>query len=482
MEEPSIHVAHEKPDLTRVPIVRGVLSLALPVAASQFLETSYNVVNGIWVGHAGTEALAAINAAAFFVWLIYSQLGVVSTGTAAVVANCVGARRRDQAEEVANQALVLALASAVLLCVLGLVSHVRVLEWMGLTPGVVAQGSLYLRVIFLILPAIAFDEVMAAILRGYGDARTPTVVWGGVLIVNIALLPVFVEGCGPVPALGIVGAGISTAIAMTLGVAVYLVLLARGRLPFRLKRGAFVRFEFMRDVLRIGFPTSFSSVVFCLVYMGLTRIISDFGTPAVAAVGIGHRVESVAYMTCLAFSLAAITMVGQNKGAGHLDRARRSAWVATGLASLVSVGMSVVMVVFPVSLAGLFSRDPEVVRMGAEYLRIIGSVQAFMALDVVLEGAFSGAGNTVPPMIISIPLTLARIPCAWWVAERMAVGLSGVWWVISGLMVVRGIVMAWWFSRGYWERHAVLGRSGFDLPGLEVPNVLLHSEVEHAKS
>lgn len=466
-------------DLTRAPILRGVLALAVPVFASQFLETSYNVVNGIWVGRVGTDALAAINASAFFVWLVYSQLGVVSTGTASLVANYVGADRRDDARRVAAQSLVLGLLVAVALSFVGVAVHGAVLRLMGLDAGVVEQGRSYLRLIFLALPMMAVDEVMAAVLRGYGDTRTPTLVWAGVLLVNIGLVPIFVHGYGPVPALGIQGAGVSTAIAMTCGVLAYGVLAWRGRLGFHFGRGDFTQRHFMRDILRIGFPTSFSSVVFCLVYMGLTRVISEFGTAAVAAVGIGHRVESMSYMTCLSFSMAAVTIVGQNKGAGHLDRAARAAWVATTIAALCTLCYSIVMISCGGPLARVFTDDAAVVEAASAYIRIVGFSQVFMALDIVLEGAFSGAGDTVPPMVIAIPLTLARIPAAWYVSQRLGWGLSGVWWVITGLMILRGIVMALWFARGGWKLRAVLRPTDpIEIAGVEDAAAVLHAEME----
>ncbi len=448
--------AASTPDFTTVPIARGVMYLAVPVFASQFLETSYNIVNGIWVGRVGTDSLAAINASAFFVWLIYSQLGVVSTGTSALVAHCVGAGRRQDAARVAAQGVLLSVGVGTLLSLLGLLLHRAVLRAMGLDATVCALASSYLFIIMSIIPIMAFTEVHAAILRGYGDTRTPTRIWAAVLLLNTILVSCLVSGRGPWPRLGIVGAGWSTAIAMLFGLAVYVWLLAGRRLPFTLAGPATAGHDFVRDILRIGFPTSFSSVVFCLVYMGLTRILSEFGTSAVAAVGIGHRVESLSYMTCIAFSLAAITMVGQNKGASLIERAERSAWSATGLASIACFVYCVVMVSWPHQLAAVFSRDPAVIEVAAGYVRIVGLAQLFMAVDVVLEGAFSGAGDTVPPMLLSIPLTLARLPCAWWFGVHRGGGVFAVWWVIAALMVGRGALMAAVFAAGRWKSKQVL--------------------------
>lgn len=447
------------PDLTRGPLVWGLLFLAIPTWGAHFLETAYNIVNGIFVGRVGTESLAAVNASAFFMWLAWSQLNTVSTGTASVVANCVGAGQRDRAERAVSQGVLLGLCLGLLMLAIGLLVRGSVLRAMGLEPAVVALGVRYLGILFTVVPLMAFAAVLGAAMRGYGDARTPTLVDAIVLLMNICLAPILVLGLWGAPRLGVAGAAIATVTSATCGCLILGTLLAVGRLPFHLHRRHAFSTEFMPDILRIGFPTSFSSVIFCLVYMGLTRVIAEFGTQAVAAVGIGHRVESLSFMTCLAFSIAAITMVGQNKGAGELQRAERSAWLAVGLATVVTAVMTVVMVSFPQVLARVFIDDPAVVPVAAGYVRIVGMAQIFMALDVVLEGAFSGAGDTVPPMAISIPLTLARIPLSWLVAVHWHVGIMGVWWVISGLMVLRGFAMAAWFARGRWKTRQVLRAS-----------------------
>lgn len=431
--------------------------MAIPIFASQILETSYHFIDGIWVGRTGLDALAALNAAAFFVWLVYSQMQVVSTGTASLVANWVGAGRPDEARRAAAQALTLGVVVAVVFGACGLLVHRPVLKAMGLEPRVVSLGSVYLQVLFLTLPVMTVGEVMAAILRGFGDTVTPTVVWAGVIVINISLLPFCVSGYGGwLPPLGILGAGLATGFAMSGGVVAYLALATTGRLPFRITVEGLLRRDFVPDILRIGLPTSFSAAIFSVVYMGLTRVISGFGTEAVAAVGIGHRVESISYVTSMAFSLAALTMVGQNKGAGQLGRAVRCAWWATGLAAGLTLLYSVGMIVGSVSLARLFTDDPKTVAIASAYIRIVGLSQVFMAIEVVLEGAFSGAGDTVAPMVIGVSLSLARLPVAWVVVEKLGLGVQAVWWVITVLVVVRGLAMAAWFARGRWKQGSVV--------------------------
>lgn len=405
------------------------------------------------MGRLGVEALAALNASSFFVWLIQAQLMVVSIGTASVIADEVGAQRTGAIDRTATQALVFALCFSALLCLIGQAIHRPVLIAMGLEPGVVEQGSAYLRIIFLILPLMAVDQVMGAVYRGCGDTVTPTLVWSGVVLANLAFLPVLVGGWGGfVSPLGVAGAALSTALAMALGLLAYLALYARGRFPARLAWGALRHLDNVREVVRIGLPTSFNASVFCLVYMGLTRVLGLFGTPAVAAVGIGHRVESICYLVSVSLATATVTLVGQSKGAGDLDRAARCAWGAVGFAVAFSFVWSLGMIFFCVPLAQLFSRDAQVLQAASAYIRIIGFAQMFASTEIVLEGAFSGAGDTLPPMLIGVPLTLVRVPAAWLVAAPLGLGVSGVWWVITVLAVIRAALMAAWFHRGDWRR------------------------------
>jgi Na+-driven multidrug efflux pump len=183
----------------------------------------------------------------------------------------------------------------------------------------------------------------------------------------------------------------------------------------------------------------------------LVSLVHQFGNAAGAAMGIGNRMESLSYLTCWGFSIAASTMVGQNLGAKEPDRAARGAWAAVGLAVGTTLITSIIFVTMPNVIASIFSPDPQVRAMAGDYLFILGLSQIMMAVEIVLEGSFSGAGDTVPPMIVLLPGAIVRIPLAYYLADEGRFGLNGVWWTLTITTLVKAAVLAFWFSRGRWK-------------------------------
>jgi len=211
--------------------------------------------------------------------------------------------------------------------------------------------------------------------------------------------------------------------------------------------------ESVRAVARVGMPTALTGVAFSVIYVVLTRTTTRFGTPALAALGIGHRVESWLFMIGVGFGAATAAIVGQNLGAGRADRAARAGWLATAFCTLLGVVAFALELGIPAQFASLFTSDPAVIREAVKYLRIASVSQLAVCAEVVLEGALGGAGETVPPMIASTALTASRIPLAGLAADRW--GSSGIWWVISLTAIGRGLAMAALWRWGRWKRRSI---------------------------
>jgi len=207
--------------------------------------------------------------------------------------------------------------------------------------------------------------------------------------------------------------------------------------------------------VRIGLPTSISGITFCIVYVFINKITALFGTESIAALGIGNRLESVSYLTCFGFSIAAATLVGQNLGAKKPERAAQSAWKTVWMVTGITGFISFVFLSFPETISSFFISDPKVIHISIDYLRILALSQIFMGLEIVLEGAFSGAGNTVPPMAVSVPGSLARIPLAYLIAISWGAGVNGIWWAITLTTIIKGIVLTFWFRKGKWKKKSI---------------------------
>jgi putative MATE family efflux protein len=208
----------------------------------------------------------------------------------------------------------------------------------------------------------------------------------------------------------------------------------------------------MSRIVELGLPIAGHQLVFVIVYWFLIGYVHQFGVTAGAAMGIGNRVESFSYLTCYGFSVAASTLVGQNLGAGKPDRAARCAWGAVGLGIGLTTIFSALFLGLPGLIASVFTDDPQVLRIAVDYLVILGLSQSAMAVEIILEGAFSGAGNTIPPMVVMLPCSLARIPLAWYLAFELGWGVNGIWWTLTITTGVKAAILAYWFALGRWKR------------------------------
>jgi len=445
-------------DLTEGPITRTIFRLAWPVIISMFVETARGMANMFWVGKLGAVNLAAVVSATFLIWLTYVLSDVISVGTVALVARYIGAKDEDHAAYVARQAYLFAIISSLILAILMiLVGGKYAFDLMGTEPEVTHLGLNFLRIVFLGTPFLFLIETFGACFRGSGDTKTPMKVLLVSLSLNIALDPLLIFGIGPFPRMGTSGAALATFISQGTAAVIYGFLITRGRLRFKLSLLPRFNLDFsvVQKILKIGLPLSASGILFIVVYIFLNKVTASFGTEAIAALGIGNRMESISFLTCFGFSQAASALVGQNLGAKKPERAEKCAWRTVHIVVLITGFVSVMFLVFPKWIASFFISDPKVVKIAIDYLRILALSQVFMALEIVLEGSFSGAGNTIPPMTVSIPGSILRIPLAYLIAIFWGVGVDGVWWAITLTSIAKGTTLAFWFKQGKWKTKKV---------------------------
>jgi putative MATE family efflux protein len=300
-------------------------------------------------------------------------------------------------------------------------------------------------------------ETSYAVFRAAGDTRTPTIIGSVTVVINMILDPLLIFGLGPFPELGVSGAALATGVSVTISTAWVLTKLLRGHAGFSM--AGFL--EYRPDVreslkiARIGLPIASQQFVFVAVYWFLIKIVHEFGSEAAAAMGVGNRMESFSYLICMGFSVAASTMVGQNLGARKPDRAARCAWGSVGIAVGVTFVVSILFLTIPRQIASIFTDNPVVLEIAIDYLIILGISQSAMAIEIVLEGAFGGAGDTIPPMLVMIPGSLARVPLAYVLAFTLGMGINGVWWTLTITSIAKAIVLALWFYRGRWKHKEV---------------------------
>lgn len=427
-----------------------ILKFALPAVAASLLMTLFASVDAYWVGKKlGSAALAAVSTSLFYIWMAVSLGEMVGIGLTAVAARRHGEGRREEATRVAGDAVVFSLILGVVVAATGLAFLPVLFSLLGTTAEVSALGQRYLGTYLLGLPLIFGFFAVDATFRAAGDTRTPLLLLLGSVAVTLVLDPILILGLAGFPKLGIAGAAIATL--TTRGVVFVggcIIAWRRGLLKIgRISRGSIIA------VCRIGLPTAVTGIVFSIIYIGIARIATPFGTPALAALGIGHRVESWLFMIGVGFGAATAAIVGQNIGAGRTDRAERAGWLAAGYCSVFGIASFASQIIAPEWLAGIFTTDPAVIREATSYLRIAALSQLAISLEMVLDGALGGAGDTVPPMLASTALSVLRIPLAAFAATQW--GTAGIWWVISLTACGRAIALVLLWRSRRWVRKSV---------------------------
>jgi putative MATE family efflux protein len=439
------------------PLLKTIFSLALPVVAGMFMEFALSVTDFYWVGKLGPAAQDAITSTMVVIWSVFAGINIISIGITALVSRHIGAGDPDQAAFFTQQGIAAAAGAALVLTVTGYLLTPSLLRFMGAGQDTLRHAIPYLRIFFLSAVFFWVSEVAYAAFRASGDTKTPTIVGIGMVALNMILDPVLIFGWGPFPRLGVPGASIATTISVMLSSSVILTLLLRGKAGFSPRRWLFTRphIATVIRIARIGLPMASQQLIFIVVYWFLIKIVHQFGEIAGAAMGIGNRMESFSYLTSYGFGVAASTMVGQNLGAGNPDRAARGAWTAIGIGLTSTAVITILFLTIPETIAGIFTANSEVREIAVDYLIILGLSQVTMATEIILEGAFSGSGDTIPPMAVAIPGSIARIPLAYLLAFNLGLGINGVWWTLTITTVLKASVLAYWFSRGRWKLKVV---------------------------
>lgn len=456
----------------RQPLDREILRIALPAAGSALLQVAHRAVDQAWVGALGTEALAALAISCLSVW-IFAALGwLVGMGLTALVARYLGAGRRGAAAYIATQGLRWALALGVVSAVAGWFLAPLLFLGAEAEPLVFADGLAYTRIYWAGGIAILLHLAGDAVFRAHGDTTTPFRIAMIALGLNVAVTPLLIFGWGPVPALGVAGAGCATVGAEALAALMCVRALRRRRLvsgdlvpddemrlheathvgrPGRLGLDVAV---FVR-MARVGLPALAASLLFNFVLLELMRTAqSAGGAAAQAGLGVGHTGEGVAFVLGLGWSAAAASLVGRRLGAEDPVGAERAAWRSAHHCAILCAGWAVLLFFVADPIARFFAHEPEAQAFAASYLRIVALCLVPQAYELVLDGAFGGAGMTLPPMLIGVSISLLRIPLAWW-AVGQGYGVESIWVVISATAFLRGLLCMGWFARGTWKLRAV---------------------------
>src|SRR5215472_2217452 len=440
-------------DYTDGAIGRAIILLAVPMVLEMVLESVFAVVDVFWVAHLGADAVATVGITESMLALIYAVAIGLSMGATATVARRTGEKDPDGASRAAVSSITLGIAIALPIGIAGAILAPKLLALMGGSPQLVASGSGFTRNMLGFNGVILLLFLIIAIFRGAGDAAIAMRVLWLANIINLVLDPCLIFGLGPFPKLGVMGAAVSTTCGRGTAVLVQLWILThgRGRVVIKRRHLSIAPAEVFR-LLRISANGILQAAIATASWIGLVRIMSAFGSAALAGYTIGIRIIVFAILPSWGLSNAGATLVGQNLGAKKPERAEKAVKIA-GLYNMIFLGtLGLFFVIFAEPVISLFTNDPAIAPIGASCLRTVSYGFLFYAWGMVITQAFNGAGDTFTPTLINLfCFWLWEIPLAYLLSRHTSLGVRGAFFAITFAFSTLAVVSYSIFRRGRWK-------------------------------
>ena len=440
-------------DLTTGKESKLILHFATPMLLGNIFQQLYNVVDSVIVGHyIGKEALAAVGASFPFILLVISMVIGIASGTTIIIAQYFGARDFKSIIRAIDTMYIFLFFASIILSLLGILFCEQILELIKLPPDVLPQAKSYLTIFLSGLIFFFGFNGTSAILRGLGDSKTPLYFLIISTIINIILDLLFVI----VFKWGITGVAVATIISQAVAFFIAIIYLNRTHAIINL---SFRKLVFDRSIFRkstkIGIPSGLQQTFVALGMIALFRIVNDFGTDTIAAYSVAIRINSFAVLPAMNFSAALSTFVGQNLGANKPERVKKGYKATFLMASMISLSVSALVLIFPASLFGMFTPEQNVIDIGVSYLMIAGPFYILFSTMFITQGVLRGAGDTLIPMFITLfTLWIVRVPISYFLSQK--IGFVGIWWGFP-LAWMTGMILSYlYYLTGRWKSKVVV--------------------------
>ncbi|MGY0834853.1 MATE family efflux transporter [Azospirillum argentinense] len=435
------------------PVAPTMLRLAAPTTLVLVIQTLVGVAETWFVGFLGTEALAGV-ALVFPVLMLMQMManGGIGGGVSSAIARALGAKRREDAEALIWHAAVLAGAFGLLFTAAAFLAGPILYRAMGGTGPTLTAALTYSGVVFAGSIPIWVTALLSSALRGAGNVTVPAMVISSGTILLIVLSPVLIFGWGPFPRLGVAGGGAAVVIYYVFAALALMWYLRSPRSLLKL-RIAPLRASLFKDILEVGLLSAIGTVQVNLTVAFVTAAVGRFGADAIAGYGIASRLDYIQIPLIFGLGTAMVTMVGHNIGAGKVARARRVAWVGAALAFGMTEFIGLAAAIFPQAWIGLFSDDPQVLAMGALYLRTVAPVYGAVGLGLALYFASQGAKRVLFPVLAGTVRMIMAAFIGWLAVIWFGAGLPTLFRITALAAVSYGLLTAVAMIGGAWGRH-----------------------------
>ncbi len=426
-------------DLTTGHITKKITLLAMPIMGTSFLQTAFNLIDMIWIGKLGPDAVAAVGTAGYFMWFSMSLIALSRVGTEVKVAQSLGAKDIDKANENISTSMIFMLVMALFYMLVLIFGRHLLIGFFNINDRIVEGFAKdYLRIVAFGMPFSFMNMLLSGIYNGSGQSSTPFRINSIGLVLNMVLDPLFIFGLS----LGVKGAAYATILSQISVTSLFVVAIIQRKHPYRgfsmVHRPSI---KVLKEVLTISLPVSLQNGLFTILAMFVARIIAMHGTTAIAVQRVGTQVEAISYMTAQGFGAALSAFVGQNLGAGKIKRIKKGFLSAGKVMTIIGIITSLILYVLAGPIFSLFINEEPALSMGVTYLRILSLSQLFMCIEITFAGGMNGMSKSMPPAIVSVVFNALRIPAAYVLSVYTVLGLNGIWWSISITSVFKGILL-----------------------------------------
>jgi putative MATE family efflux protein len=443
-------------DLTEGKEGKLILSFALPMLYGNIFQQMYNIVDSIIIGrYLGNEALAAVGASFPLIFTLVSFVIGIATGATIIIAQYFGAKEMERVKQAIETMYIFLFFASIALTAIGMIFSSEIFRLIDLPEEVIPQASQYFTIYSIGFIFFFGFHGTTAVLRGLGDSRTPLYFLVTATVVNIFLDLLFVVVFG----WGIEGVAWATVISQ--GGALFSIIIYLNAYH-KVIRFSLLRMRFNREIfvksMKIGLPTGFQQTFVAVGMLALYKVVNMFGTTVIAAYAVAMRIDSFAALPAMNFAAALSSFVGQNIGAGKMDRVKRGLYATLRMTAIVSLSVTLVAWLFATPIMGIFTTDPGVIEAGKDYLYIVSLFYVVFSTMFVYNGVLRGAGDTLIPMFITLfALWFIRIPVSYYLALKF--GPVGIWWGVPIAWAIGAVFSFFYFRAGKWMNKGVVKRS-----------------------
>lgn len=445
-------------DLTEGSIIKSLIGLSIPIIVVSILQSTYQLIDTLWVGRLGDKAVASVSIGFPIIFFVTSLGGGLVVAGTILVSQYAGKKDKNMVDFVGTQTLVMMLFVSIVLSMFGYLISPFLIKMMGAEVDVFKDAVLYLQISFIGFIFMFIYFAFQSLMRGVGDVKTPMIIVFVTVLLNLIIDPLFIFGYGPIPAMGVSGAAIATVLTQAVSAIIGIIIFLKGN------HGVHVKLTNMkpdmmiiRKMFRLGIPVSIEQSARALAMIVMTFLVAGFGTKVIASFGIGTRVLSFIIIPGLGMSMAVSTLVGQCIGANKVERAAKVVSLSALISFAIFTFLGIIMLAVANPLTIFFiPSDMATAGMSALFLKIMALSFGFVGVQMAINGAFRGSGNTYMSMVLSVfSLWILRFPMAYLLSNNTSLHEKGIWIAFPIANVVAALLAIVWFVNGRWKNKRI---------------------------